>query len=90
VLAPKCNLIRFSTHFQEDSLTVGCKLIRAERMRVPNQLPAFGNLGARKLVAMLVVGMPGLALEPLPLDFVASAEFQGVRIVLTPRCRREE
>jgi hypothetical protein len=41
----------------------------------------FGNLGARKFVAALVVGMTGVALEPTPPYFVASAEF----IELTPQ-----
>ena len=38
-------------------------------------LAEFGNLGACKFVATLVVRMSGVALDPVPLDFVASAKF---------------
>ena len=44
-------------------------------------LAEFGNLRARKFVATFVVRMPGVALEPMPLDLVAGAKF----IELTPQ-----
>src|SRR6185503_21294383 len=44
-------------------------------------LAEFRDFAARELVATLVVGMTGMALEPVPLDFVRNAQF----IELTPQ-----
>lgn len=38
---PKCDFVMFPAFFHEDCLTISRKLIRAERMRVANQLPGL-------------------------------------------------
>lgn len=38
---PKGDFVMFPAFFHEDCLTIRCELIRAERMRVPNQLPGL-------------------------------------------------